>query len=96
MHKKLQRYQWHIAIAIFVVSAVFFSLRLLMLLPLYIDADLRSRVEARVRGIADERGWLLSNLSLAAVARGEFKLCHREHWRGRDFIDCETFPLEKP
>lgn len=65
------------------------SLRLL-----YIERDVRVRTQERIEKIAEEQGWLLSDISLRRVTRESIEIFHRSHIRGPDTKECFTILLD--
>lgn len=61
-------------------------LRISPLLPLYLDADVRSNVQQAVTKTAEERGWLLSGVSIKKIDADSVTLQYRSYLRGKDAI----------
>lgn len=59
--------------------------------PLFLSSPLRARTQAALTRIADERGLLLSNLSLVRASHASFMFLTQRHTRGEDERTCETF-----
>jgi hypothetical protein len=57
------------------------------LLPL-LDAKTRADVRAAVEFVAEERGWLISDISIISLANESIKLLHTPHVRKNFFKDC--------
>ncbi len=74
--------------AFLIGAAVPLCMHLAGLLPLYADADLRSRVEAAVTRTADARGWLLSGVGLRRVTDDRIRLMYRSYQFGPDTFTC--------
>lgn len=55
---------------------------------LYIDADVRNKVELVLRNEAEQNGWVLSDLSVASLTQTTARLCYHEHRTGEDPITC--------
>lgn len=68
--------------------AVFLLLRTWDLRLLYADASVRTAVQASVRAVADNRGWLVSDIEIRSVFPDHARLVHREHVRGKDPVEC--------
>jgi len=60
---------------------------------LYIDADVRSKVEVLLREESERNGWVLSDLSIVSLTTTTARLCYREHRRGEDPISCFDIEL---
>lgn len=58
---------------------------------LYMDSDVRHDVQESLHSLSEERGWILSNLSVQEVWYKGFRFIHREHHRGKDVADCYTY-----
>jgi hypothetical protein len=61
--------------------------------PLYIDSAKRQTLEHTLRTIADEQGWLLSDISIEQIRGNTVVIEHRFHIRGEDPENCFTFDL---
>lgn len=68
------------------VIAVALIVRIYPLLPLYLDAEMRSRVQAAVTETAEENGWLLSGVSIQKIDDDSVTLRYRSYIRGKDPI----------
>lgn len=64
--------------------------RLWSLLPLYTDADLRSRTQALVQATAVREGWLLSGISIQEVHYDTVTVQYRSYVRGHDRTTCHS------
>lgn len=60
---------------------------------LYLDSDLRVRVERELRQLEAEEGWLLSDVLLQEVQRDSITFLHRQHLRGPDLTACYVLDL---
>ncbi len=74
--------------AFLIGAAVPLCIHLIALLPLYADADLRSRVERAVTQTADAQGWLLSGVNLQRVTAERIRLAYRSYEFGPDTVTC--------
>lgn len=72
-----------------VILSHLWSLRLL-----YLDGDLRVRIQKHIEEVAEEQGWLLSDVSLNNVTRESVRILHRSHVRGPDPKECFVIPLD--
>lgn len=84
----LQRYQWIIFWLLCTVVAFVLFLRILVLLPLYIDADLRSRVGTLIEATANREGWLLSGITINHILDDRIAIEYRSYFRGLDTKQC--------
>lgn len=75
---------WGIAI----ITALFLAFRVWNLLPMYLDSDVRQRVQQTVEQLAEEQGWLLSDIQIDEVQTDEMRITHRQHHRGTDERAC--------
>ena len=69
----------------------------LMLIPrawdlrlLVLDANLRHKVPQEIRRIADEHGWILSDIDLQTIEKDRMTFVYRQHHRGEDPTECFT------
>jgi cellulose synthase/poly-beta-1,6-N-acetylglucosamine synthase-like glycosyltransferase len=66
------------------IITIVLTMRAMPLMPLYTDAALRSQVQATLRAIADENGWLLSDVRVLQVDGTQMTIVHRAHRKGGD------------
>jgi dolichol-phosphate mannosyltransferase len=60
-------------------------------LPLYYDQPVRQNVQSLVTDLAQERGWLLSDIEFKYVTKTSFVFVHRQHHRGADEKLCHEW-----
>lgn len=70
--------------------------RALALLPLYADGAVRAQVSATMNTVAEEQGWLLSDMSLTGITADGIRIRHRRHHRGADEEECLFIRHEGP
>lgn len=80
--------------AMCVSVAVIFGVRVWNLLPLYLDANVRSDVERTLRVVADRKGWLISDMELRKVTSERVVITYRRHSRRRDPSMCYHLILD--
>ena len=59
--------------------------------PIYISAQIRNDVKARIIERSDYYGLPISDFSAAFVRKDEFRICRRGHQKGLDNIICDEF-----
>lgn len=80
-------------VVVMVLLTIVFMRRAWALRLLYLDASVRTAVQAQVRDIAAARGWLISDLTLDLVLPdGSLRLTRRIHGRGVDPEECWFLP----
>ncbi len=92
----LHRIQWALFLCISVILAIIFLLQLWPMLLLYYDASARSSVQQSLQSISDERGWLLSDITVISVQKDRFTFIHREHFRGAGEGECYEWKFASP
>ncbi len=55
--------------------------KVIRLWPLYLFSALRQDVQHELTALADERGWILSDLSIKHVTHDSVRFIHRNHGR---------------
>lgn len=71
-----------------IVCAALFLLRVWFILPLLVHASIRQELPTRLQMLADERGWLLSDMYIDGVYKsGSALIMHRDHRRGDDGVE---------
>jgi hypothetical protein len=88
--QRLLRVPFALFLLIIVVIGVVLIVRLVPLRLLFLDASVRSTVQASLKQAADEQGWLLSDVSLRTLKHDHAVITHRSHLRGRDSATCWT------
>ncbi|PIQ76855.1 hypothetical protein COU78_00975 [Candidatus Peregrinibacteria bacterium CG10_big_fil_rev_8_21_14_0_10_49_24] len=68
-------------------------IRLVVLLPLYTDANVRAQTQAALEHIADSEGLLLSGFHIVSFSDDSMRVSHRAHARGADTLRCFTVTL---
>jgi hypothetical protein len=86
--ENVNRHQWLIFWLTCVTVAAVLLIRLGPLLPLYTNADLRSRTQALIQGTAQREGWILSGLSIRKISGDNLQVLYRSYLRGRDPVEC--------
>lgn len=69
------------------------GMRLVALLPLYQDANVRAQVRSALEHMAENEGFLLSGFSVRSIRADSITVLHREHARGSDTVRCYTVLL---
>ena len=86
--------QWQIFEISCAVVAFVLLVKLLPLIPLYMNPDLRTHVGVLVQATAKREGWLLSGLSIRNVSEDSVELLYRSHVRGTDPVQCHSLGLK--
>lgn len=55
---------------------------------LYLDREERGHIRGTMQAVANEQGWLLSDMQLIRISDDRIRIIHREHVRGRDPEEC--------
>lgn len=87
--------------AMMVAAALVIIPHLFALRLLYVDSDVRHRVQEAMMTVADREGWLVSDIAVRSVSSDSLSIVHREHLRTRTFprfctIDLHTVTLSCP
>lgn len=69
------------------VAAVL-CLRLSVLLPLYLDSQVRADVLQAVESVTEANGWLKSGVSIKHIEDDSVRLHYRHYHRGADELEC--------
>lgn len=70
--------------------------RAILLAPLYVSSDLRTSVQSRLAEIADQHGWIQSDIRLRTIGTKSVKFIHTPHTRIRQHQTCFIASLEQP
>lgn len=70
--------------------------RIVMIGAIYVHPSVRSEVERLLLTLAEERGWLLSDLLLERVTEDGVIITHRTHTRGPDVTECYAYVFGDP
>lgn len=91
----LRRFRWFLPLAVVSLALLFFLFpRAWALRLLYTSAAVRAQVREGVERLAEERGWLRSDISFRSVRRTGFSFLHRQHVRGRDPVTYYEYVFE--
>lgn len=86
------RLQW-IACAVIAMGIIASSaLRVVSILPLYVNSAVRSQVQSAVQNLSDRQGILLSEFTIQRITDGAIEIAVRRHHRGHDERDTFTLP----
>jgi glycosyltransferase involved in cell wall biosynthesis len=88
VHACFIRFQWIMWWFIVVIAFVTLMMRFLPLLPMYLDASIRQNVQQSLERVADEHGWLISDLAIERVEETSMRVIHQSHHRGTDEVEC--------
>lgn len=90
----LMRIQWPLFWLVCAVAFIALCIRVWPLRMMYLNPVVRNNVETTLRRVADENGWLLSDLSVREVGGNAVKVVHRAHLRGEDSSECFVLPYD--
>lgn len=91
---RLFRFQWQIFALALVLPALFYSYRIVRILPLYTSGTTREEVRLALTAVTAKQGWVLSDVIITGVSSSEVEVLHREHGGGRDPRTCYTLTLK--
>lgn len=80
-------------VLILLLAGTTFLWRIWNILPLYTNTNIRSSTQSTLETITKREGWLMSNVSVTAVARERLTIMYRDHHRGRDPETCYTVTM---
>ena len=89
----LNRYQWHVFAASCIVTAAVLTWDFSIVLPLYLDPELKDRTSTLIHATTVREGWLKSGLTLVSVDDHQAILLYRSHIRGADPVSCHILQL---
>lgn len=89
-------YVWWGFVGILVLLSLAFLPRAWALRSLYVDREVRRATQAALTQVADQQGWLLSDLAVIEVTVEQARVIHRHHHRGEDPERCYVIPLAHP
>lgn len=92
----LGRWLPRVFVALCVILAAWFAVRVWQLRLLYTDAHVRDEVSATVRAVAGRKGWLLSDIDLRSVDASGIRFVHREHLRNAPAATCFRASFASP
>gem|GEM_PF-3082257 len=87
----IQKYQWQALWMIFGVITSVLLVTIWSIYPIYISAQIRNDVKARIIERSDYYGLPISDFSAAFVRKDEFRICRRIHQKGLDNMVCDEF-----
>ncbi len=67
--------------------------RVCMILPLYTDPQIRADVQTTLQRIADEQGWLLSDMTLVSIGSDQIRINYQTHATVYRQSECFTVML---
>lgn len=85
-----------IYVSLSILVALSFLPRIFSLLPVYIDASTRADVMKRIEEIADERGWMKSDIIVESVSKKSIRFLYVRHQRGERIVQCYKTATDTP
>ncbi len=82
--------------ALLLILGVLLSLRIWSIHLLYIDSKYRSTATAALQKVADEQGWLLSDVEIRAAESNRLVITYRRHGKGSDETACHEILIDPP
>lgn len=74
--------------ALLAIIAIILTWRIMNILPLFTNSDVRTAAKTTLTTVADREGWLLSDILVQNVTNEALQVTHRRHIRGNDFETC--------
>lgn len=90
----LQKYQWSLFWLMCIIIAVVLFVRMWVLLPIYMEEDLRYRTQSLIQTTAAREGWMLSGVSIKHVSKDALQVQYRSYKRGIDTVECYDIDVQ--
>lgn len=94
MRNFLWEAQWVVLFLFFAAVLVPLLVRAWNVRLLTLDSRVRVAVTSALQEIADQQGWLLSDIHLTSISPYSVRFIHRHHLRGRDPVACYILRFE--